>query len=323
MTSRPIYFEIPWRPICVAFALVLVMVTPLLVAGCVERTDTIPVSQPVTTQIIAMSDKDRAVLAVSDAEGMIRKTDGIIGWFRGNATRDDPGLLVIIGKREIAFNYLTTAKVEIQNGNYERAREKAEEAFQKANESYYDALQRQESINLRYYPPSCELKLPFDKTVCILLIGLVPVLLTVLIHSLVQTNPAIRDGLLRRFMGMATSFILFIGVSLLFTALVTGVKIGYVTALWQWVYLALVPWVCLMLVLIILSVIAIGYEIFPLGRFIISTKPQTADTERGTRRLLAGENWRVVRNSVTIMLILTMPLVIYIGILIAYPVRCM
>jgi hypothetical protein len=321
MPARPIYPEILRGPLYRAIALMLVLVALLLAAGCVGRTGTIAVSQPVTTQKIAMSDKDRAVLAVADAEGMIRKTDSIIEWFRGNTSRDDPKLQVIIAKREVAFSYLTTAKDEIQNGNYDRAQEKAEEAFQKANESYYDALQRQESINIVY--PSCERKLPFDKTVCILLIGLVPVLLIVLINSLVQTNPAIRDGLLRRFMGMATSFILFIGVSLLFTALVTGVKIANVTALWQWVYLALVPWVCLMLVLIILSVIAIGYEIFPLGRPIINTKPQTTGTERETRRLLTEKELHVMRVIVTVLLIFTMPLVTYIGILIAYPVRCM
>jgi hypothetical protein len=84
-----------------------------------------------------------------------------------------------------------------------------------------------------------------------------------------------------------------------------------------------VPWICLMLLLIILSVIAISSEIFPPGRTIIGTEAQTSDTEKGISRLPVGENRRIVRISMTILLTLMMPLVIYIGILIAYPVRCM
>ena len=65
----------------------------------------------------------------------------IIQWFKANtSTRDDNQLPAIIAKREVAVSYLVTANDEISNGNYEQARGKAQDAFNKGNESYTDAL---------------------------------------------------------------------------------------------------------------------------------------------------------------------------------------
>jgi hypothetical protein len=86
-------------------------------------------------------DKAWAEKAVADAEVPITKADKIIGWFRGNAsTRDDPYLLTIMTKREVAVSYLEAAQDEIDNGNYSQARIKARDAFNKGNESYTNAL---------------------------------------------------------------------------------------------------------------------------------------------------------------------------------------
>ena len=317
MTARPIDPEC-WGKLMYA-AVVLVLV---LAAGCMGQSDTTPVSPAVPTHTIALSDKDRAEHTVTDAERMIQDADRVIAWFKGNAsTRDDYQLPAIVTKREAANSYLSSAEDEIRNGNYAQAQDKAEEALQKANESYNDALKRQGSIYSRY--PPCERKLPFDKTICILLIGLVPVLLTALVYSLIQTSPAAGMGRLRRFMGTGTGFILFIGVSVLFTALVIGAKVAYIGALRQWMYIALVPWVCMMLVLTILSVAVIGCEVFPLVRSIVSRKPETADTEWEDLRLPVEKTRRVVKIIVTILLILTIPQVLYLGLSLAYPVLCM
>jgi len=78
-----------------------------------------------------------------------------------------------------------------------------------------------------------------------------------------------------------------------------------------------------MLVLIILSVISIGYEIFQWAWSTISRKPQTAAFERGAWRSPAEKTWLVIRIIVIILLILTMPLVLYLGLSLAYPVLCL
>jgi hypothetical protein len=84
---------------------------------------------------------------VTNAQVPISNVDVIIAWFRGNAsTRDDTQLPAIITKREVAVSYISTATDEISNGQYAQARAKAQEAFNKGNESYTDALKRQYDI---------------------------------------------------------------------------------------------------------------------------------------------------------------------------------
>lgn len=89
-------------------------------------------------------DKAWAQSEVDKAQGPITQVDAIIGWFRGNSTTaNDPQLPVIMAKRENAVNSLSTANDEIASGNYAQARTKAQDAYNKANESYNDALKRQ------------------------------------------------------------------------------------------------------------------------------------------------------------------------------------
>ena len=320
MTSRPLLPDRQRWPLIAAVALLLLLAA-VMAAGCVSETSDTPVVTLSTMPTLPLSDKELAEKSINDAEGEIKKVDAIIGWFRGNAsTRDDTQLPILMTKREIAVSYLVTAEDEFANGNYERAGIKAQDAYSKANESYNDSLKRQGDIYSRY--PRCERKLPFDTTICILLIGLVPVLLTALVYSLIQTSPAGGIGRLRRFMGTTTAFFLFTGVSVFFTALVIGAKVAHIGALRQWMYIALVPWVCAILVLTILSVVVIGCEVFPLVRSIVSSKPATADSEREDLRLPGEKIRRVVKIIVTILLILTIPQVLYVGLLLAYPVLC-
>jgi hypothetical protein len=110
-----------------------------------------------TQYLLAFSDLDAAQAAMDDGEIAldrawaenelanaqipINNVDGIIQWFKANAsTRDDNQLPAIVAKREVAVSYLVTAQDEINNGNYEQARSKAQDAFNKGNESYTDAL---------------------------------------------------------------------------------------------------------------------------------------------------------------------------------------
>ena len=84
---------------------------------------------------------------VTNAQIPINNVDGIIAWFKGNSsTADDTQLPAIVAKREVAVSYISTANDDISNGNYQAAREKAQEAFDKGNESYTDALARQHEI---------------------------------------------------------------------------------------------------------------------------------------------------------------------------------
>jgi hypothetical protein len=111
-------------------------------------------------------DKAWAEKEIADAKVPVQNAERVIGWFTGNAsTKDDPQLPAILTKREVALSYLVTAEEELAGGNYSQAREKAEDAFNKGNESYTDALQRSGEIrNPDYFnqiiwygiPPACK-----------------------------------------------------------------------------------------------------------------------------------------------------------------------
>jgi hypothetical protein len=84
---------------------------------------------------------------VTNAQIPINNVDNIISWFKGNkSTSDDAQLPAIIAKREVAVSYISTANDEISNGNYAQARAKAQDAFNKGNESYTDALARKKVV---------------------------------------------------------------------------------------------------------------------------------------------------------------------------------
>ena len=86
---------------------------------------------------------------VTNAQIPINNVDNVIQWFKANAsTRDDAQLPAIVAKREVAVSYISTANDEISNGNYDQARAKAQEAFNKGNESYTDALTRQKDTRI-------------------------------------------------------------------------------------------------------------------------------------------------------------------------------
>ena len=126
----------------------------------------------------AALDRAWAESEVTNAQIPINNVDGVIAWFKGNkTTSEDAQLPAIIAKREVAVSYISTANDDISNGQYTQARAKAQEAFDKGNESYTDALKRQFDIMHGGWFPNISLpKLPGG---IFLIVGIVVVVLAV------------------------------------------------------------------------------------------------------------------------------------------------
>lgn len=124
----------------------------------------------------ASLDRAWAESEVTNAQLPINNVDEVIAWFKGNkSTSDDAQLPAIIAKREVAVSYISTANDEISNGQYAQARAKAQEAFNKGNESYTDALTRKKVLESGWQFPSLP-KLPGG---IFLIVGIVVVVLAV------------------------------------------------------------------------------------------------------------------------------------------------
>ena len=92
-------------------------------------------------------DKAWAEYEVAAAQVPINNVDAIIAWFKGNSsTTNDQQLPTIITMREVAVSYISTANDDIASGSYAPARQKAQDAFLKGNESYTEALVRQKQL---------------------------------------------------------------------------------------------------------------------------------------------------------------------------------
>ncbi len=123
-------------------------------------------------------DKAWAEKAVADAQVPITNVDQVINYVKPNISSTDPRLSPIISKREIAWGFISTANDEIFTGNYERAREKAEEAYTKGNESYTDALDLKKQISEGFNPLGAIGKI-FGSGTLVIIIGVVAVVLVV------------------------------------------------------------------------------------------------------------------------------------------------
>jgi hypothetical protein len=114
---------------------------------------------------------------VANAQIPINNVDNVIQWFKGNkSTSDDAQLATIITKREVAVSYLSTANDEISNGNYAQARVKAQDAFNKGNESFTDALARKKVLESGWFQLPSLPKLPGG---IFLIVGIIVVVLAV------------------------------------------------------------------------------------------------------------------------------------------------
>jgi hypothetical protein len=120
-------------------------------------------------------DKAWAENEVAAAQVPITNVDAIIGWFKGNSsTANDNQLPAIVAKREVAVSYLSNAMDDIANGKYSQARVKAQDAYLKANESYVDALARQEKLSSGIIP-----SLPNIGGSLFIIVGIIAVILVV------------------------------------------------------------------------------------------------------------------------------------------------
>ncbi len=124
-------------------------------------------------------DKAWAEKDVSDAQVPLAAVDQLISFIKPNATSGEykSQLSEITTKREIAAGFVSTARAEIFAGN-ERAREKAAEAYVKANESYTDASALKKQITEGFNPIGAIGKL-FGSGTLVLILGVVAVVLIV------------------------------------------------------------------------------------------------------------------------------------------------
>ena len=121
-------------------------------------------------------DKAWAEYEVGAAQVPINNVDAIIAWFKGNSsTTNDQQLPTIITMREVAVSYISNANDDIASGSYTQARQKAQDAFLKGNESYTNALARQKELSSGW-------SIPFPKIggSLFIIIGIVAVILIVL-----------------------------------------------------------------------------------------------------------------------------------------------
>jgi CHASE3 domain sensor protein len=120
-------------------------------------------------------DKAWAENEVAAAQVPITNVDAIIAWFKGNSsTANDQQLPTIITKREVAVSYVSTANDDIASGSYTQARQKAQDAFLKANESYTEALARQKELSSGWSLP-----IPKINSTMFIILGVVAVILVV------------------------------------------------------------------------------------------------------------------------------------------------
>jgi len=124
-------------------------------------------------------DKAWAEKTVADAQIPINYVDQTINFIKPNVSNTDPRLSPIIAKREVAAGFISTANDEIFSGNYERAREKAQEAFAKGNESYNDALDLKKQITEGFNPLGAIGKLFGSSTLVIIVVVVAVVLVAV------------------------------------------------------------------------------------------------------------------------------------------------
>jgi len=99
-------------------------------------------------------DRAWAEKKVADAQYPISQTESLITWIRPNATSSEykSALSEISTQKELATGLVDDANDAINAGNYDNARQKADAAFQKANESYTSAPAMKKSMVARVHP---------------------------------------------------------------------------------------------------------------------------------------------------------------------------
>jgi hypothetical protein len=327
MTTRPIDSKSLRGPLCSAIALVLVVL--LLAAGCTEPTGEIPVfsaknitqsgSGVASIKTTPFSDRELAEQTVVNAEKQIHKADVVIIWFKGNlTTSNDAQLPLIIAKRENAVSQISIAKDDIASGNFTQARVSSQTAYEKANESYNDALERQYILTHHCKEPT----LSFEGIVLIILLCIFPALLTTVLYSLMNTisSPLI-ESLLQRFRTITfSSFFTWAWISYLSLLLVAA--ISKTQSLETVALIITIIWTGLILVIILISLIVLGIIISKTIRLRIKKGISDHKTDKELQSPFLGKNAKALFIVLIILLILAMPFAIYLGLKISFPFPC-
>jgi len=269
--------------------------------------------------------KELTQKSIDEADAQINKVNRIIAWFNSNkSTSSDPEIPAIISKKEIALDYLSKARDAFAGGDYVQADIKAKDAFGKANESYYHALERQDTLSTRFPPNDCKSPpLTFDQVVLALGVGIIPALLATVLYSLTNTIPLPLMNRLLNSVHRNSGYAVFIIAWIVFA--ITPVLGGIAKEQSHLVAVAISGiWVCLILVLVSMVLITIGSVIVQTIRFLM--KRGTGQNSHGENYWMTGvEKTRVVLLIVLLVILtLLMPQVIAIGLKISsIPLLCM
>jgi len=285
-----------------------------------------PEAQVVTltsaTPTIPPTDRERAEQTIANTELVIDNVDKEIAWFRSNrSTSDDSEVQVIIVKREIAAAHLSTARDAFAGEDYVQAHLQAQDAFDKANETYYQALYRQQHLII---PSGCGYPPPtFDQVVLALGLGIIPALLTAILFSLTNTVPLPLVNRIAKSVYRNSVYAVFI-IAWIFFA-ITPILGGFVREHSHLLALVISGiWVFLILVLVSMVLITISWGILQTIRFLM---------KRGVLQKTGSDDYQMIRmerirNAIQILLLvlltLFMPMVFLMGVTIsAAPFLCM
>jgi len=307
----------------------LVLLALTLVTGSLEQVGTIPATSENGSirssggvdqiQVIPISDKELAEKNIAGTEEQIRKVNVIITWFKGNAsTSSDVKFVEIVARREVAMSHLSTAKDYLSAGDYTHALSSSKDAYESANETYNDALERQSLLT----EPHCTTPtLPSNQIILIILIGILPLLLTILLYSLMQTISSPLMKSFHLFIGPISGFTVLASVWIVYPVLLIGANIANIQFLKPWTVIMTVLWAGLILGLIILSVLAIGIVVFAESGSWKGKKKEIHDTKE-SKRPLFEKIILVIKIAGMILLILIMPTIISWGFSISRPIMC-
>jgi len=134
-------------------------------------------AQNLITDGETLLDKAWAEKAVADAQIPINNVDQVINFIKPNLSSSDARLAPIISEREVAAGYISDANDAIFSGTYDHARDKAQQAFDKGNQSYTEALALKSQITGGFNPLGAIGKLFGSGT--LIIVGVVAVVLIV------------------------------------------------------------------------------------------------------------------------------------------------
>lgn len=132
-------------------------------------------------------DRAWAEKAINEAQATITQTTDQINYFTVNRSiTNDPRLSIVVVKKESADQYLTSAKDFFNAGNYELARVKAMDAFNKGNESLNDAKSFRSALTNTSGTTSNGGVSWLNNTTIMIIVGVIVVILAIAAYALMR-----------------------------------------------------------------------------------------------------------------------------------------